>query len=386
MAVRGARCRLLSGSQKLNLGAHERAIGGVERHQPVLSRVPAGLAVGMNERLREAFATVCGEIHHQECQVVSHVEAAQVRVELDAVDDLRRAVEQHVLGAQVAVNLPDEAPTRTRVEHARAGHHERVRKALQGKHALDLGSLPKRRQQLMEVLGQPPLERRRRRPYGRHGARSCVKARQQLRHSRDLAAPQLAASELRRQRAVLVVAAHLHQIVDGARIVLGRQLQAALARRDRAHPKIDVGRQTAIEAHLLAAHLTTPRRRPVVQEREHDRLLELVRAVACEEHPRDVGLTHHNTLRTATWIEVGAGHGRAQILRRAQVLRRAQSSAVAAWLGDLAIVELISIALRAPGRSANRRQVYWFHLSAVDFPCRLLLARTLVTSAGVWAR
>jgi len=28
---------------------------------------------------------------------------------------------------------------------------------------------------------------------------------------------------------------------------------------------------------------------------------------------------------------------------------------------------------------------YWFHLSAVDLPWRVLLARTLVTSGGVWA-
>jgi hypothetical protein len=276
--------------------------------------LPAGVAVSVDEHPCEPLASARREVHDQECELVGHVQLAQPAVELDAVDHLQGLLEQDVLGAQIAVDLAHEPTPRTGVEHPRVRHHERVRKALQREHPLDLRALLDDRQKLVEVLRHPPLDGKHRHATTRHAPRVGVEPRQHAGERDNLAALQLAALELRGQRAPLVVAPHLDEIVDRSRIVLRRQRQAVSAGRHRAHAEIQIGRQAAVQAHLLAAHLAPTLRRAVVEERQHERLLELVGAIARQEHPRDVRLTHIDAVRPG-WVEAGASEGGAHVLR-----------------------------------------------------------------------
>jgi len=139
-----------------------------------------------------------------------------------------------------------------------------------------------------------------------------VKASQRARQHGDLASLQLAALELRRERAVLVITAHLDQIVDRLRVILVRLREAAGARRHRAH-EIQIGDQAAVQPHLLLAHLAPPLRRPVIEEREHHRLLQLVGAIARQEHPRDMGLADIDPVGPAG-VKVRAGQRGADVL------------------------------------------------------------------------
>ena len=281
---------MLGGTEQRNLGANQRSVGGVERDQPILARITAGVPVGVHERVGKTIPTPGGQVHHQERDIVGNIELAQRAVELDAVDHLKRLVEEHMLGAEVAMPLAHESASCAGVQHLRVRRHERVREALQGKNPSDLGPLLDDPQQLVEVLRHPPLHGQDWHPTRRDSPRARVKLRQHASQRDDLAALELAALELRRQRAALVVPAHLDQIVDRARIVLFGQFQSVGCRGERAHTEIQIGRQPTVQPHLLAAHLVAPLGRAVVQEREHQGLLELVGEIAGEKHPRDVRL------------------------------------------------------------------------------------------------
>ena len=69
------------------------------------------------------------EVHGQEREVAADVDDAQRRVELEAVDDLDAALEQDVLGAQVAVAVADEPGGGARLELGAARGQERPREA-----------------------------------------------------------------------------------------------------------------------------------------------------------------------------------------------------------------------------------------------------------------
>ena len=56
--------------------------------------------------------------------------------------------------------------------------------------------------------------------------------------------------------------------------------------------EVDVGREPPVQLDLAVADPLTRRAGAEVQEREVDRLLQLVGAVAEEHHPRRVGLGH----------------------------------------------------------------------------------------------
>ena len=141
MAVLAARGRMLGGAQQRDLRAHQRPVGGVERDQPILAWITACVPVGAHQHACEPLGPARYQIHHQEREVVGHVDFAQPPVELDAVNDLHGLLEQHVLGPKVAVDLAHEAAPRAGVEHLRMGDHERVREALERQHPLDLRTL-----------------------------------------------------------------------------------------------------------------------------------------------------------------------------------------------------------------------------------------------------
>ena len=93
------------------------------------------------------------------------------------------------------------------------------------------------------------------------------------------------------QRRRLVVAVHDDGVLDRTRVGFGRHGQTVrLARHERDQLAIDVRGEAAVEPQLGLAAGAPARERAVVQEREADRLLDLVRRLAGEEHPGDVGL------------------------------------------------------------------------------------------------
>ena len=93
------------------------------------------------------------------------------------------------------------------------------------------------------------------------------------------------------QRGVLVVAPHLHCVLDRSGLVFVRDLEAAsCGRHDRLYASVDVGRQSPVEANLLVTEQPAALERAVVHARQPDGLLELVGRVPGQQHPRDVGL------------------------------------------------------------------------------------------------
>ena len=298
VAVRRALVWSLRRPDELDLGPHERAMDRIERHQALLARISPVLAVAVEQRPGEALASAGGQIHDEKGEVVGDVELAQARLELDAVNDLRRILEQHVLSTQVAVDLSHEATSGAHVEHLFMDDDKRVDKALEREHALDLGALLDELEQLVEVFHDAPLNRQRRHAGGRHLTRLSVKPGQQTPDGLHILGPQLAATESFSQREPLVVAAHLDEVIERARVILGGEFEAAARARDSAHAEVHIRRETAVETDLLAAQLAPATGAAVVDERQDDRLLELVSAIAREEDPGDVGLADEHLRRS----------------------------------------------------------------------------------------
>ena len=93
-----------------------------------------------------------------------------------------------------------------------------------------------------------------------------------------------------RKRVGLGEAAHLHGVLDRAAGMLARELEAGSCPDDRANAQVEIRGELAVDAHLLAAGRVPARERAVVQEREGEGLLDLVRPPAGDEHPRGVRL------------------------------------------------------------------------------------------------
>ena len=94
---------------------HDRNNGrsGMPPRSPRVGQVAVPDGVGMSRKLAPP------QIHQQERQVVEHVDAGNLVVELDRVEQRRAAVEQDdVAQVEIAVALPDEATVTSRVEQA----------------------------------------------------------------------------------------------------------------------------------------------------------------------------------------------------------------------------------------------------------------------------
>ena len=103
----------------------------------------------------------------------------------------------------------------------------------------------------------------------------------------------------------LVVAVHRDRVLDGARIVRRRHRQPVrTARHQCDHPAVDACREAAVEPQLGVAACPPAREGAVVDEREANGLLDLVRGLAGEEDPRDVGLAQLDRLGA---VRVGGG-------------------------------------------------------------------------------
>ena len=78
---------LLAELESLDLAAHRRPVGGVERQQLCALRVAGRLEVRVGERLGQVAPAAEDEVHDQERRVGDRVGEAEPLVELDAVDD-----------------------------------------------------------------------------------------------------------------------------------------------------------------------------------------------------------------------------------------------------------------------------------------------------------
>ena len=99
-----------------------------------------------------------------------------------------------------------------------------------------------------------------------------------------------AAAQPGAERGVVGEPPHLHRPLDDLAGALDADRLPLPGHGDDA--EVDVGRQAAVEAHLLLAAVPTPLEGAVVDEAEVDRLLDLVGQRAGQEDGRDVRLVH----------------------------------------------------------------------------------------------
>jgi hypothetical protein len=100
------------------------------------------------------------------------------------------------------------------------------------------------------------------------------------------------------ERGAFVVAAQLDRVLERERLAGRRDRQpVSPSREDRGDAEVDVRGEAPVELQLLPAALPPALERPVVQEGERDRLVDLVSAFAGEEDPRDVRLSQLDRLR-----------------------------------------------------------------------------------------
>jgi hypothetical protein len=118
-----------------------------------------------------------------------------------------------------------------------------------------------------------------------------VKAGQQRPHRPQLRRRGRADPQALGERVALVIAAHVDGHLDGAgRLVVGVDEQLAPAGDHGDRAAVERGRQTAVDAHLLAAHGAASLEGPVVEKGQDDGLLDLQGAIAGHEDPRTVRL------------------------------------------------------------------------------------------------
>ena len=121
----------LAGPKACHLRAHPCAIRGVEEEQRTTAVVAARRLVLGDQSSGEVISARRDQVHHEERQVRGHVDAAQGGIELDGVKDLDRVtLEDHMLGAQIAVAVANEAARGTILELLVAGVQERDSEAV----------------------------------------------------------------------------------------------------------------------------------------------------------------------------------------------------------------------------------------------------------------
>lgn len=114
---------------------------------------------------------------------------------------------------------------------------------------------------------------------------------------------------------MFVVAAHLHDVVNGSWIVLVRKLIPAVGSYDRQDVEVERGSEPTIQAKLLTAELASAVGGAAVEERKPQRLLELVRVISDEVDARHVGLVDLDRPGVRS-VEVRVGHRRRDQIRR----------------------------------------------------------------------
>ena len=113
----------------------------------------------------------------------------------------------------------------------------------------------------------------------------AMKSRQPASRRRDMRPRERARRDQAGERVVLAEGAHLNDVLHRVGCAVGDDAKSIAAPDDRAHPQIDPGSELLVDPHLLAAGAVTKRQRAVVEEAERQRLLDLVGALAGDEHP-----------------------------------------------------------------------------------------------------
>ncbi len=284
VAVRGTHGGMLGGSHEQDLGAHQCPVDRKERHQRAITGIAARGAVGVKQLGREPLASECRQVHDQEREVVGDIQRSQLRIELHAVYDTHRP-EQHMLGAQITVAPSRAAARRARIEQPPARRDERRHEPRQ---IADMGALASQRrhpEQLLDVAVNLALDPARSVAPAADGLAARVEVRQRPRDPHQVLASQLAAIERRRERAALVVAAHLDQILDRAPVVGVGQVETVGGLDHAANAEVDVRGQLPVETDLREAHRAPLLGGTVIEERQHERLLALIRSLRGQEHP-----------------------------------------------------------------------------------------------------
>ena len=154
---------MLGGAQQRDLRAHQRPVGGVERDQPIIARVAAGLPVGVHQRAartarpRSLRGPSPGTRGHRRRLAHAARRSNSMQSTISSVSASRTCS-----ALRSPWTLAHETAPRAGVEHLRVRHHERVREALQLRAPIRPRALLDDRQQLVEVLRRPPLDGERR--------------------------------------------------------------------------------------------------------------------------------------------------------------------------------------------------------------------------------
>ncbi len=293
-----------STGQRHDLGPHQCAVRHVERETTAGRIVTTAGQIAADEGMRMRGAATCGEIGHQEGDLLRNIHPAQGRIELQAVEGVQRAVPaHHVAAMQVAVALAHEA-IRTACAHP---WRKRVQPGQQcralGLHALRAIAICFQRCGLFEIR----LDGR-----AHHGRTAPLHA---LRGGwqRGVDVSQRAAEgtqfgrlgTLRFEQPVEFVLArelpHAHRVLQHRAVAAHPRLAAAM--HDRAHVQIQRRGEAPVQAHLLAAQLEPALRLAHVQERMAHGTLDLVGKLAGQQHPGNVGL---HQLHVAHGMRIGS--------------------------------------------------------------------------------
>ena len=201
-----------------------------------------------------------------------------------------------MLGADVAVTVDHPPVAGAPVELDAAAPQERFGEPAGALESLGGQKGPGGVRELVEVL--PPGVCDERRPVrDRRAGRPRVEAGDGARRLHDVLVAQVAAPDGGGHGPVLVEAAHLDDPVDGVGGVrVAGQHDAFAAVDDRADAEHDVGREGLVDRDLLLARPPPCGRLAQVEEAEVDGLLELVGAIARQQHPRHVRLADRDRL------------------------------------------------------------------------------------------
>ncbi len=263
-------------------------------HQPGQIRILKLLAQMVDEGARQLPVAVIVEIHRQERGINRDVAAAKPGIELDAIEDLKIeqvwAFDTDVCQVQVTMALADHATGRAFREAFRLLAEKAGRDLLD---ELELERSDDRSQVgrgLIQILTDIAPDRRGRPPLidPRTGSRSAVKLAQPLGDRReDLFAGQALRQQCR-QHPVIGKPAHLNRVLHHRSLT--EQLEPATDLDHRNDPKVDIPRQSLVQADFLVGEELAPLKRREVQEAEIDRLLDFVDEVTGQEDRRGMGL------------------------------------------------------------------------------------------------
>ena len=216
----------MAGQDERDLRAQECAVDPEERDQRVVTRIATGLAVAREHGARRERRAERLEVHQEERQIAADVGHAQRRVELQAVDDLDAMLEEHVLGAKVAVTITDAPGRDTKPELATAGGEEGTREAGQPRDLARERAVRRELEQRVDVLAQGVLQGggRVRAVALRH---RVVELREPPADRDERRVRHAAVGHARRECPRLIEATHLDHVVDRVRVVRGCERDAA---------------------------------------------------------------------------------------------------------------------------------------------------------------